>query len=214
MSCMILASWEYGGDAAAYHAAAPQTGDEWRRQWCDHCRPLADNRETAVLLLLKTYLEIIALRKGPGAVPASWLVVYASVGLLAIAWVVQVLLLDNIGDGRLWPAFGGYLLALSFYSLVMSIFGVARRIKQALSAIIACGSIIAVIAVAEYTLLSPLLGQGVAGALSTLIWYWSVPVKGHIIASAIGQHWFVGVTIAIAAFILRIGVETAFAPQV
>ena len=170
--------------------------------------------DKTVLVLLKTYLDMIALRKGPDAIPASWLVVYVSLALLATAWFVQIALLDNVGEGRAWPALAGYALALSFYSSVIVLFGFPRRVKQALASIIACGSILAVVAVAELTLLSPLLGPGVAGPLSTLIWYWSVPVKGHIMAHAIGQHWFVGVTIAIAAFIMRIGVETVFAPQV
>lgn len=167
-----------------------------------------------VLLLLKTYLEMIALRKGPDAVPSSWLVLYLSIAIFVAGWFLQLAMLGNGGEGRLWPAFAGYLLELFFYGAVIFIFGFSHRIKQSMSAIIACGSIIAVISVFEFVLLSPLLGSVAARALGELLWYWSVPVKGHIVALAIQQHWFVGVTIAMAAFIMRIGVQTAFAAQV
>ncbi|MGB5734804.1 MAG: hypothetical protein WBM40_10215 [Thiohalocapsa sp.] len=172
--------------------------------------PAAANNGVRLLPLLKTYLDMIALRKGPDAVPSSWLVVYFSVLILAVVWFLQVAMFDRGGEGRMLPAFGGYLLALLFYGGIVSAFGFPRRIKQTLSSIIACGSIIAAVAVVIFTVLVPLVGTGGASVAYTLIWYWSVPVKGHIIALAINQHWFVGVTIAIAAFIMRLGVETAF----
>ena len=48
-----------------------------------------------MLVLLKTYLDIIALRKGPDAVPASWLVLNLSLAILAFAWLFQVSLADD-----------------------------------------------------------------------------------------------------------------------
>jgi hypothetical protein len=175
---------------------------------------LPELRLANVLVLLKTFLDMIALRKGPDALPSSWLVVYLSIAIFVIGWFWQLAMLGGGGEGRLWPILAGYFLELIFYIVVIYVFGFGRRIKQAMSAIIACGSIIAVVSVIEVVLMSPLLGSVAARAFGELIWYWSVPVKGHIIAIAIQQHWFVGVTIAIAAFIMRIGVQTAFAAQV
>lgn len=163
-----------------------------------------------VLLLLKTYFDMIALRKGPDAVPSSWLVVAVSFVLLMLGLGVQMLLLESMSVPRLLPALAGYVLALGFYVGVVYSFGFARRIKQTLASIVACGSIIALVAVIGVSILAPLLGENVARVLGTLLLWWSVPVKGHIIAKSIQQHWFVGVTIAIAAFIMRLGVETAF----
>ena len=137
-----------------------------------------------------------------------------SVALLAAAWAFQMVFVDELSAGRLGPAFFGYLLALTFYGTVVYLFGFSGRLLQTQSAIIACGSILALVSRAEYVVFAPLLGQETAGALSLLIWMWSVPVKGHVIAQAIQRHWFVGITIAVAAFIMRIGVETAFAPRV
>jgi hypothetical protein len=67
--------------------------------------------------------------------------------------------------------------------------------------------------VAEYVLLRPFLGARIAGIIATLIIFWSVPVEGHIISRAIGQHWFVGIAIAIAAFVLQIGIQTMLTGQ-
>lgn len=167
-----------------------------------------------MLVLLKTYLDMIALRKGPNAIPASWLVFLLSVAMLAAAWFLQVGLVDDLDSGRLWPAFTGYLLALMFYGAVVYAFGFSARLLQTLSSIIACGSILAVLSAAGIVVLAPLLGADIAGIIGTLIWFWSVPVKGHVVAQAIQQHWFVGITVAVSAFIMRFGVETAFATQV
>ncbi len=167
-----------------------------------------------MLVLFKTYLDMIALRRGPDAIPSSWLILAMSVAILAGAWTFQVLLIPGLDGNRLWIAFAGYLLALAFYGSVVYLFGFSRRLLQTLSAIIACGSILAVLSLAEFIVFSPILGTDVAGTVSQLIWYWSVPVKGHIVAQAIQQHWFVGITIAVSAYVMRLGVETAFATQV
>lgn len=163
-----------------------------------------------VLLLLRTYFDMIALRKGPDAVPSSWLIVAISFALLALGLLVQLLLLESMSAARLLPALAGYLLALGFYMGIVYSFGFASRMKQTLASIVACGSLIAMTAVIGVAILGPLLGDGIARVLGTLLLWWSVPVKGHLIARSIKQHWFVGVTIAIAAFIMRLGVEMAF----
>ena len=163
-----------------------------------------------MLVLLKTYLDMIALRKGPDAVPASWLVLYLSFGMSAVAWFLGIAIIDVLGEQPLWPAIGGYVLSLFFYCAVIVVFGFPNRLLQTLSAIIACGSILTVVFIAEYSLFAPFFGNELAGIIGTLILFWSVPVKGHIVAHAIQQHWFVGITIAIAAFILQLGFESAF----
>ena len=48
-----------------------------------------------------------------------------------------------------------------------------------------------------------------AGLIATLIIFWSVPVEGHIMARAIGQHWFIGIGIAVIAFMLQYGIQSA-----
>ena len=166
-----------------------------------------------MLSLLKTYVDVIALRAGPGVVPRSWLVVAASVLLLIVAWSLQLALIETLSRGRMLIALLGYALALSFYGTIISVCGYSGRVRQALSAIIACGSILSVSSLLAFTALGPLLGQLTAGIVADLVWYWSIPVKGHIVAHAIGQHWFVGIVIAMSAYIMRIAVDAAFVAQ-
>jgi hypothetical protein len=62
-------------------------------------------------------------------------------------------------------------------------------------------------------LFRPFLGAGAAGVVAALIILWSVPVEGHIISRAIQQHWFVGIAIAVAAFILQLGFQSVLSAQ-
>ena len=162
-------------------------------------------------VLLRTYLDIIALKKGPETIPSSWLVLAISFAMLGVFWVLQITAVDSLAVRNIIVAIFGYALALAFYGVIVFLSGYGPRLLPALSSIIACGSIISAVALAESMLLSPLIGQDVATDLATLIWFWSVPVKGHVVARTIEQHWFVGITIAMSAFILRLGVEAAFA---
>jgi len=162
--------------------------------------------------LLKTYLDMIALRRGPDAVPASWVVMYVSLGLLGLAWVVQLLLIDVPFTG-IFAALIAYAAALALYALVALAFGFGRRLLQMQASIIACGSLVAMLSAASAVLLAPLAGGQVASTVASLIWFWSVPVKGHIVARTIEKHWYFGVGVAMLAFILRFNVESGLFNQ-
>jgi len=167
-----------------------------------------------VLTLLRTYVDMIALRRGPDAVPASWVVMTVAVVLLLVSSYAAMALVDGVNGENPLMTFAGYGLGICFYASVVYISGYSRRIMQAISAIIACGAIITLLFVAEYVLVAPLFGEKIAGLLATLIIFWAVPVEGHIIARTIQQHWFVGITIAMAAFILQLGFHSAFSARV
>ena len=94
-------------------------------------------------------------------------------------------------------------LAMVYYGLVLLITGYSRRTMQTLTAILGCGAILTAVFFVEIALLGPLLGEKFAGLVALVIIFWSVPVEGHIIARAIDRHWFVGIAIAIAAFVLQ-----------
>ena len=162
-----------------------------------------------MIALLRTYLDVIALRKGPDAIPPSWILLYVSFGLLAVAWALQFALIDGPVSGVL-PALFAYALALGFYATVATALGFRHRVLQMLSTIIACGSLLAIVSATSSLLLRPVLGSQIAISLGTLVWFWSVPVKGHIVARTVQKHWFFGIAIAMLAFILRFGVEASF----
>lgn len=101
------------------------------------------------------------------------------------------------------------LVGVLFYVVVLFVTGYSRRVLQTVTAVIGCGALLTILFVAEFVLFQPFLGAGIAGVVAALIIFWSVPVEGHIISRAIGRHWFVGIAIAIAAFILQFGFQSA-----
>ncbi len=163
-----------------------------------------------MLLLLKTFLDVIALRKGPDSIPGSWLVFMVALFLMAVSSYVAVALIDNEEPRNHALTFFAYALGLLFYAAVIYVSGKAGRVLQAITTIIACGSIITVFFVGAFAVLSPVVGQKFAALVATLIIFWSVPVEGHIMARTLDQSWFVGIVIAIAAFVLQFGLQSAF----
>jgi hypothetical protein len=139
---------------------------------------------------------------------------FASLGLMVIASFSAMVLIDPQGEQDHSVIFLSGLLGLAFYTLLLFATGNRQRFLQTLSAIVGCSSLLTLLFVAEYVLFRPFLGARIAGIIATLIIFWSVPVEGHIISRAIGQHWFVGIAIAILAFVLQIGFQTALSGQI
>lgn len=99
-------------------------------------------------------------------------------------------------------------LGIGFYAAVLVITGYARRLLQTLTTVLGCGAILTMLFVAEFVFLRPVLGADFAGVIAALIIFWSVPVEGHIIARAIDKHWFTGIAIAVAAFVLQFAFQS------
>lgn len=99
-------------------------------------------------------------------------------------------------------------LGVGFYAAVLIISGYSHRLLQTLTTVLGCGAILTMLFVAEFVFLRPVLGADFAGVIAALIIFWSVPVEGHIIARAIDKHWFMGIGIAIAAFILQFAFQS------
>jgi hypothetical protein len=169
--------------------------------------------DRTLLLLLRTFLDIIALRKGPEHVPDSRLLFALSVAMMVFASFAAAVLIEALAEQNYWLTFATNLFGLMFYGAVLFVSGFSGRIVRALTCIIACGAILTILFVAEYVLFRPVLGAGVAGTIAAVIVLWSVPVEGHIISRAIQKHWLVGVAIAVAAFILQLGFQSAFSAR-
>lgn len=129
--------------------------------------------------------------------------------MLVVASSVAMALIEPLREQDLRLTFLTNALGLAFYGAVLFVTGHPGRIVAALTAIIGCGAILTFIFVAEFVLFRPLVGVDVAGTIAALIVLWSVPVEGHIISRSIQQHWFVGIAIAIAVFILQLGFQSA-----
>lgn len=164
-----------------------------------------------MLILLNTYIEMLALRKGPDVIPRSWAIMALACGMLVLSSLCAAVMVEGARDQNYVLTYVGYLLGLFFYASIIVMYGYSARMLQTISAIVACGAIITFLYVIEYLVFSQLFGEQFASLVGVLIIFWSVPVEGHIMARAIQQHWLVGITIAMAALILQIGFQSAFA---
>ena len=153
------------------------------------------------------------MRKGPEHVPNSWLLFVLSLLMMVFASLSAATLIEALAEQDFRLTFATSMLGLTFYGAVLFVFGYSRRIVRALTCVIGCGAILTMLFVAEFVLFSPFLGPEIAGTVAALIALWSVPVEGHIISRAIQRHWLAGVAIAVAAFILQLGFQSAFSAR-
>jgi hypothetical protein len=134
-----------------------------------------------------------------------------SIGLMVLSIFCATTLVPPTGEQSWLALYASIAIGLFGYAGVMLVTGFGRRMLPVLSAIIACGSILNLLFVAEYVLLSPFLGARFAGIVATLIIFWSVPVEGHIIARGIQQHWFAGIVLAMMVFVLQYAFQQSLA---
>ncbi len=164
--------------------------------------------DRTLLLLLRTFLDIIALKKGPEQIPHSWLLLALAIASMFVASFCALVLIDPAGEQSFRINLLTTGVGMGFYAAVLVVAGYSRRMLQTLTTVLGCGAILTMLFVAAFVFLRPLLGADAAGVIATLIIFWSVPVEGHIIARAIGKHWFLGIAIAIAAFMLQFAFQS------
>jgi hypothetical protein len=164
------------------------------RLTCDHCC-IDEIRASAVQAFIKTLFEIVTIRKGPDAIPYSWVLLNTGFGGVAVAVSVA-----------------SWALSLVCYAIAIVLAGYSHRLLQSLTAIIGCGAIIFFAQVAGLVTLSLFFGAALAQIIVYLLLFWSVHVKGHIISRTINREWYVGLIIAIAVFILQYAFSTTVSP--
>ena len=124
-----------------------------------------------------------------------------------VFWFVSALtalaLIDRFDESDFLLEIFSALVAVASYSAIVIVARRRPRLTQTISAIIGCGAILTLVFVAAYALLKPFIGAGLMTLVAWLILLWSVSVKGHIIASAINRHWYIGLSIAVAVFVLQ-----------
>lgn len=143
------------------------------------------------------------MRKGPQHVPASTSVLLFSVGLLLFAFSCSVALVPASENDNISTSFLITVTSYVVYWIVLVVTGYSRRLVPAISSIMACGSILMIFQVAAYTFLRPFLSDNMTAIVTWLILIWAIPVKGHIIARSIEQHWYTGIAIALTIFVMQ-----------
>lgn len=157
----------------------------------------------AMLPLIQTLFDIALLRKGPEHIPRSKLLLLLAIFLWLFAVLCQVALIPQIDESDFIYELFSVLVAITTYSAVVVGFGQGPRLLQTITAMLGCGAILATVFTVAYIVL-----QAIDSPLIMLIgiWaivLWSISVKGHIIASAISRHWYLGLAIAVFVFVLQ-----------
>lgn len=157
-----------------------------------------------MLALFQTLFDIIRLRKGPDAIPYSWLLCLLALTLWMLAGLAITLMTGEMSDRDFLVGTFTGVVALACYAAILVASGQTPRLLQTVTAILGCWAIISFLFVAGTVVFSFFLSENATNLVVTLILLWSIPVEGHIIARAIAAHWYVGIVVAMAVFILQL----------
>ena len=158
---------------------------------------------------IQTLFEMVILRKGPDAIPYSWLLLNVATAMWFLPLFIAAVVVQGFDGAAIAVSVAGWALSLGCYASVIVLAGFASRLLQSLTAIIGCGAIIFFAQVAGLITLSLLVGTALAQVIVYLLLFWSIHVKGHIISRAINRDWYVGLIIAIGVFLLQYAFSTA-----
>lgn len=163
--------------------------------------------------LLSILFDIALLRRGPDELPFSWVVLNLCIGLWLLALFATTVILANFDLRDAGIAVGSAVVGVFCYSLVLAIRGFSARFVQTASALIGTGALISFAMLAVLVLMTPFVGRNIANLVAFLLLVWSVPVKGHIIARAANWHWYAGIAIALAIFMLQLTFTETLTPR-
>ena len=167
-----------------------------------------------MLALLKTLFDILRLKKGPDAIPYSWLITLITLMLWLVAGFVIAAVTEGMSDEDfLIGTFTG-VAGLACYAAIVVMSGHTPRLLQTVTAILGCGALLSLLFVAGTLVLTPLLSANMTNLIMTLVLLWSIPVEGHIIARAINRHWYVGIVAAMAVFVFQLFLYAYLNPAV
>jgi hypothetical protein len=156
-----------------------------------------------LLPFLQTLFDIALLRKGPQHIPRSIALLLLSIALWLFAVLTQITLIAQIDEAHFGLEVFSALVGITCYSMIIVGFAQAPRLTQTITALLGCGALLALVFVAAYKLLefvgSPIL---VLLVVWTIV-LWSIAIKGHIIATTINRHWYIGLAIAVGIFVLQ-----------
>ncbi len=165
-----------------------------------------------MLALFETLFDIIRLRKGPDAIPYSWLLCLIALTFWLFAGMAMTVMTDELGEQDfLLGTFTG-VVGLASYASVVVLSGNTPRLLQTVTAILGCGAALSFLFLVGNAFLSPFLSENLTNLVVTLILLWSIPVEGHIIARAIDRHWYAGIVVAMTVFVFQLFLYSLLSP--
>ena len=159
--------------------------------------------------LISTLFDILTLRKGPDAIPHSLLLLVIAVVMWFLPLLSGTQLLPALDAQAVLNVTVSWLVSLACYVLVILVAGRSARLIQAMTAIIGCGALISFGQISSVVFLTPFLSDNIVAIVVELLLFWSVYVKGHIVARTLAREWYVGLIIAIGVFLLQYATSSA-----
>jgi len=157
--------------------------------------------------IFRALLEIATLRRGPQDLPASGFFVGLMALLYVVTGIMSIAVYSSSASQLLAQLALDFVLLVGFFSLLLSMFRRAARLRQTLAAIMGAGALLACFALP----LSVLLQSSAPGDPSALIpalgiyliVLWSISINGHILQRALEVPYVAGVLLAASYFILN-----------
>ena len=167
-----------------------------------------------MLALFETLFAILRLKKGPDAIPYSWIICLIALSLWLAAGLAMTIMTEELNDRDFLVGTFTGVVALACYASIVVLSGFTPRLLQTMTAVLGCGALLGFLFIAGRVFLTPLLGEGIANLVVTLVLLWSIPVEGHIIARAIDRHWYIGIVAAMAVFVFQLFLHSLLDPAV
>jgi hypothetical protein len=165
-----------------------------------------------VLTLFKTLVEIALLRKGPDDIPQSSLLFIVVAAIWLLAGVLSVMLMEAYKSSSLLIDLLLAIVGLGLYAFVVRSFGRSARLVQCFTALLGCSVVFSIILWAGRLVLPQLIAENETDWAVQLIWLWSIPVEGHIIARTIDRQWAIGFLIALAVLFAQLQLFAVLSP--
>ena len=166
-----------------------------------------------VLTLFKTFVEIIFLRKGPGDIPHSPLLFVIVVAIWLLVGIVAVMVVESYQSSSFLIDLILAFVGLGIYAIVVNVFGKYARLIQCFTTILGCGIVFSILQFGGRLAFPLLLAETEVDWLLLLIWLWSIPVEGHIIARTIERQWFIGFLVALAVLFVQLNLLAVLKPM-
>ncbi len=167
-----------------------------------------------VLTLFKTLVEIIFLQKGPDDIPNSSALFVIVVAIWLLVDAADAVVIEAYRSSALFfidliLVFAG----LGLYAIVVNAFGKRKRLMQFVITILGCSIVFTIVLLGGRLIFPLFLTEDEVSWAVQLIWFWSIPVEGHIIARTIERQWFSGFLIALAVLFVQLQLFAVLKPM-
>ena len=166
-----------------------------------------------MLTLFKTFVEIIFLRKGPDDIPHSSVLFVMVAGIWFLVGILAVMIVESYQSSSFLVDLILAFVGLGIYAIAVNLFGKGARLMRCFTTILGCSIVFSIVQFGGSLAFPLLLGEVEVNWTLLLIWLWSVPVEGHIIARTIERQWIVGFLVAFAVLFVQLNLLAVLKPM-